>query len=100
MVNRSLFTLLLALFLSASLSASVVVADWGYENGKAFADVALDSAGLSASSYDTDADDGSSAVFLWPVAALQSGVGESLPPSPFLLRTSERPPARASPDRL
>ena len=99
MVNRSLFTLLLALLLSASLSVPVV-ADWGYENGKAFADVALDSAGLSASSFDTDSDDGSSAVFLWPVAALQSGVGESLPSSPFLPRTSERPPARASPVRL
>lgn len=100
MVNRSLFTLLLALLLSASLSAPVVVADQGYGSGKAFTAAALDSAGLSASSFDTDADDSSSAVFLWPVAAPQSGVGESLPPSPFLLRTSERPPARASPVRL
>jgi|GEM_PF-1649713 len=100
MANRSLFTLLLALLLSANLSVPLVAAGQSDENGTAFTVAAMDSSGLASSSFDTDTDVSLSTAILWPAAVHRSVAGESLPASPYLLRASERPPARASPLRF
>lgn len=98
MITRSLFTLFTALLLGATLSAPMAVAI-GESNGaaKSFAATPVDTSGFSNQLFDSETDQGLTSLELPPVSPFRRISVKVLPLQPAVTRSSERPPARASP---
>lgn len=101
MITRSLLTLFTALLLGATLSAPMVVAmGENYGTAKSFTVMPGEWLALSFQPSDTETDECLTPLSVAKVSSAPRVSGKVLPLQPAVARSSERPPARASPLRL
>ncbi len=101
MITRSLLTLFTALLLGATLSAPMAMAlGEKYEATQSFTVTSGEWLALPIQPSDTEADEGLTSLLLVPVPPVQRVSVSALPLQPDVARSSERPPARASPTCL